>query len=472
MWKFDQLRWHLCNGVHLRIVTLQIKLISKLKILVRQISAVFPPWLLNWINGIWLKHQYLCKKLFKSLLYSLIVLSLLVAILLCFALDDSPQSIVLQGLNRSDIERAKQLLHVTPEEQQSIKTVSFNQKDLNIATSYLLNHFVENTSLVLILEDRILFQIAIFVPENPWGRFLDFHFALRQNGNSIKIKSFKIGEISIPDPAANILIPFIVHHTVLNDYWLAASQYIKNVQITPKTLEISYLGSLLDSAKQLAINKHREYPNLHLYQQQINDIVSQHDPAWRLSLSELLQPLFLSALHRSTLENAIQENRTVIIAVASYIYKNDLRQFLPLGLIYSKEYLVFAYKRIDLPQHFIASALLTAVDSSLLSQQIGIDKEVGDSQYGSGFSFIDISADRAGIRFGQLAIASPQQARKLQENMAEIKDYSAVLPNIEGLPEHMDEETFKQNYGGVESAAYKDMIQLIDQRIAALPVYQ
>ncbi len=414
----------------------------------------------------------LFKKLIKILLYTLLSIAVLLTILLCFALDNSPQTIIMQGMNREDIQRAKQLLHVAPEDRDSIKTVSLNQKDMNIAASYLLSHFVENTTMIEFLGDRILFQIAIFVPENPWGRYLDFHFVLKQNGDAIIIKSFKIGEISIPDRAANFLIPFIVHHTALNQYWLAITQYVKNIRITPQTLEVSYLGSIVETAKQLAINKHKNYPNLYIYQQQINEIVNQHNPAWRLSLSDLLQPLFLTAYQRSTDENAIQENRAVIIAVASYVYKNELRHYLPLGLVYSKEYLVFAFKRVDIPQHFIASALLTAVDTSLLSQQMGIEKEVGDAQHGSGFSFIDLSADRAGTRFGQLAVASQRQARRLQQIMSEIKDYSAILPDIQDLPEHMDEATFKEKYQNVDSPSYKQMIQLIDSRIAALPLYQ
>lgn len=412
------------------------------------------------------------KKLFKTLVYSLLTGILLLTILLCFALDDTPQPKIHQGMTRDDIQRAKQLLNVTPEDRDRIKTVSLNQKDLNIATSYLLSHFVENTTLIQILDDRIKFQIAIFVPKNPWGRYLDFSFNLRQEEDSIKIKSFKIGEISIPDRTANRLIPFIVRNTPLNQYWLAGSEYIKKVQITPQTLDVSYLGSIVDTAKQLAIKKHRNYPNLYLYQQQINDIVSRHDPEWRLSLSDLLQPLFLSAYQRSDENTAIQENRAVIIAVASYVYKNELRRYLPLGLVYSKEYPVFAYKRIDIPQHFIASALLTAVDSSLLSEQISVDKEVGDAQQGSGFSFIDLTADRSGIRFGRLAIASPREARELQHMMSEIKHYSAIIPDIQGLPEHMDEQTFKLQYDGVDSPAYQEMIRQIDSRIAALPLYQ
>lgn len=408
----------------------------------------------------------------KRLFYSGLVFFVLFNVLLLFAVDNTPLSNLHHGFNRDDIQRAKQLLSVKPEEQDQLKTVIFNQKDINIAVSYLLNHFVENTVQIQVSTDFVFAQIAVVVPETIWGRYLDFHFKLIQNGDDIRIKSFKIGEISIPDPAANYLIPAIAHSTPLRKYWHVGEMYIKDVRFTVEGLQVSYLGGIISAAKQLVIQKHREYPNLHLYQQQINDIVSQHDPAWRLSLTDLLQPLFASAYRRSSKETAIRENRAVIIAVGSYIYKHELRRYLPLGLVYAKEYQVFAYKRIDLPRHFIASALLATVDASLLGERLGEDKELGDAQKGSGFSFVDLAADRAGTRFGQLATASPKQARKLQRFMSAVHDYTAIIPDIRGLPEQMDAYTFNNQYGGTGSVLYRDMLAEIDERIDALPLYR
>ncbi|TPQ26070.1 hypothetical protein [Methylomonas koyamae] len=408
----------------------------------------------------------------KALLFALFSTAALLAVLLLFAIDDSPLPSLNQGLTRDDIQRAKQLLQVRPEERSQLKTVNLDQKDLNIAASYLLDHFVENTTQVHFGQDRIDCQIAVFVPETLFGHYLDFSFSVRQLNDTIRLKSFKVGEISIPDPAANLLIPALVIHTPLNDYWQVLTQYVKNVQIGPQTLEISYLGSIADAAKQLVIRKHAEYPNLHLYQQQINDIVNRHDPDWRLSLIELLQPLFATAYQNTPEADAIQENRAIIIAVASYIYKRDLRRFLPLGLVYSKEYPVFAYKRVDIPQHFIASALLAAVDASLLGERMGVDKELGDARQGSGFSFIDLSADMAGSRFGRMAIASQNKARLLQKLMAETKDYSAIIPEVQDLPEHMDEMDFKQRFERVGSKRYQEVISEIDKRLDDLPLYQ
>lgn len=404
--------------------------------------------------------------------YAGLTVFLLFNLLLLFALDDTPLLKIHQGLSREDIQRAKQLLQVNPEEFDQVKTVTLNQKDVNIAASYLLNHFVENTAQIRVSENVIFAQIAVFVPQTIWGRYLDFSFKLIQQGDDIRIKSFKIGEISIPDSAANFLILKIARFTPLKKYWQVGEQYIKDVRFTADGLEVSYLGAIVDASKQLAIQKHREYPNLHVYQQQINDIVSQHDPGWLLSLTDLMQPLFWSAYQRSDEDTAIRENRAVIIAVASYIYKQELRRYLPIGLVYSKEYPVYAYKRIDIPQHFIASALLAAVDASVLGEQLGIDKELGDAARGSGFSFIDLTADRAGTRFGKLAVASPKQARTLQRMVSEAKDYKEIIPSIKGLPEQLDEPTFKTRFGDTDSPLYRSMITEIDDRIDALPLYR
>lgn len=407
----------------------------------------------------------------KALLYTLAAAAVLIVVILFFAIDDTPLLKIHHGLNRDDIQRAKQILHIAPEDRDKIRTITLNGNDINVAASYLLDHFAENTVQIEIGQDMLFAQIAIFVPKTLWGRYLDFSFKLLQKDGGIKIKSLKIGEISIPDPLANYLIEAAAQWPTLNKYWLLAKHYVKSLRINPGNVEVSYVGSIVAEAKQLVIQKHREYPNLHLYQQQINEIVTNHDPAWRLSLTDLLQPLFSAAYQRSDDATAARENRAVIIAVASYIYKQELRRYLPLGLVYSKEYPVFAYRRIDIPQHFIASALFAAVDASLLGEQLGEDKELADSEHGSGFSFIDLNSDRAGTRFGKLAVSSPSTARNLQRIMSVTKDYSAIIPDAQDLPEHLDEQSFKQIYGRIGSPAYTALVDKIDSRLDALPIY-
>ena len=55
--------------------------------------------------------------------------------------------------------------------------------------------------------------------------------------------------------------------------------------------------------------------------------------------------------------------------------------------------------RRDLAQHFVLSAFLAANSGTQAAEAAGLAKEVVDAQGPSGFSFTDIAADRAGIRF-------------------------------------------------------------------------
>ena len=90
---------------------------------------------------------------------------------------------------------------------------------------------------------------------------------------------------------------------------------------------------------------------------------------------------------------------------------------------------------------------------------------------GSGFSFIDLAADKAGTRFGEMATSSPENARKIQKTMSGIKDYTDFMPDPRDLPEHMNETEFKQRYQFIDSPTYKTLSKQIDDRIAATPIY-
>jgi hypothetical protein len=392
--------------------------------------------------------------------------------LLWLAIDNTPLVQIREVLTREDIERVKQLMYIPPNERDQIKTISLNLKDINLASRYFLDHLVENATQIDIIHDYLYIQVAVFVPKTFWGQYLDFCFKLIQDGDKLRFKSFKIGEISIPDPSANVIFPWIIEHSPYNRYYELLGRYIKNIEIRDNHLNISYSGGIIDAAKTLLAHKNNDYPHLSTYQQQISDIAAKHDPAWRLSLAELVQPLFAYAYAHSDETTAIQENRTVLIAIATYIYKRELRAFMPVGLIFNKEYPVYAYKRVDVPQHFIASALITAIDSSIFSAKLGIDKELGDAESGSGFSFVDLNSDKSGSKFGQMAIASPQSARELQRRAAETSEYQAFIPDIQGLPEHMDEAEFAQRFQQIGSPAYNAQVAEIEQRIRALPFYQ
>lgn len=128
--------------------------------------------------------------------------------------------------------------------------------------------------------------------------------------------------------------------------------------------------------------------------------------------------------------------------------------------------------RKDLRRHFTLSAGLQAITGSAMSFGMGEVKELLDtgSTGGSGFSFDDIAADRAGIRYGEtFNAATPQEIGPLA---ARISGEADIMPPIKGLPSELSERAFLDQYGGVGSPAYDMQIAEIDGRIDALPLYR
>jgi hypothetical protein len=123
--------------------------------------------------------------------------------------------------------------------------------------------------------------------------------------------------------------------------------------------------------------------------------------------------------------------------------------------------------REDFAQHFLVSAFLAIEAGGPLSDAVGTYKELADARGGSGFSFNDIAADRAGSRFGQLAAREPDT---LQGRVAAGLRDSDLLPDVSDLPEFITEQAFLQRYGGVDAPAYRAMLEDIERRLATVRV--
>ena len=71
--------------------------------------------------------------------------------------------------------------------------------------------------------------------------------------------------------------------------------------------------------------------------------------------------------------------------------------------------------RNDLARHFWVSAALSVLSDESRSMTVGITKEMMDATPGgSGFSFVDLTADRAGTLFAVAATSNAESARNLQ----------------------------------------------------------
>jgi hypothetical protein len=170
----------------------------------------------------------------------------------------------------------------------------------------------------------------------------------------------------------------------------------------------------------------------------------------------------------------MEENRAAILVLTLYVNGHDLATVMPAA----RNWPVPGPGRVnlggrdDFAQHFTISAALSATSGSPLSDAVGLYKEVDDSRGGSGFSFNDIAADRAGTRFGEQATASEAAAKALQLRVAQGIGEADLLPNVSDLPEFMPEPEFKRRYGGIGAPAYNAMMRDIEHRLSALPLYR
>jgi hypothetical protein len=192
----------------------------------------------------------------------------------------------------------------------------------------------------------------------------------------------------------------------------------------------------------------------------------------KVSLAALMPPLFQTALERGAGGTMVAENRAVVIVLAFYANGAGLAAIVPAADQWPKapRRTVTLAGRDDFPKHFLISAVLAAEAGTPLADAVGLQKEVEDSRGGSGFSFNDIGADRAGTRFGEIASQSPERARKLAQAIARGVKESDFMPEVADLPEFMPEAEFKRRYGGIGGARYNRMMARIDARVASRPL--
>ena len=337
-----------------------------------------------------------------------------------------------------------------------IAAISLTEADLNLAGNYLANRYHRNSIHIELVNQKMRCALSLTLPKNNFVNYFNVSFRLGSEDGELlpHITKFKIGKVLLPAKFADFMIHTLIQNSFLNDYFILATTSIQRVEISNKALTIFY-----DSNS----TNHIFNPESHeIYQQKILEILEKHNPKSRLSLTELLKPVFELAMQRATLETAQEENRSAILALNDYVNteKNSGK-------------MAFLFKRTDLAQHFIGAAVLSASMNRRVANALGEAKELSDSQAGgSGFSFVDLAADKAGSRFGELVVSTPENARRIQKEITQIKDYYDLMPDPRNLPEHMSANEFKRRFESTQSPNYLAFAAQIDKRISQMPLYQ
>ena len=183
----------------------------------------------------------------------------------------------------------------------------------------------------------------------------------------------------------------------------------------------------------------------------------------------LLRSLVAEAAERTAAgADPVVENRTALLLAAAQAFGctpvaggGPVRHVRPV-----------LHRRNDLGRHFVGSAALAALLDRETSESVGLDKEFSDAKDFSGFSFSDIAANRSGARFGDLATASAQSARRVQDWMEQAASDTDIMPEVRGLPDHLPEKELKRRFGRPGEGAYEQVLEEIEARIATVPLYR
>ncbi|MHB8972305.1 MAG: hypothetical protein ACYC3X_15545 [Pirellulaceae bacterium] len=187
---------------------------------------------------------------------------------------------------------------------------------------------------------------------------------------------------------------------------------------------------------------------------------------------------FELARERSQDGSAVAENRAAILALGIALgtlkldkYVGDVWQPGTEERVASIASRSLLHRRADWPRHFWVSGALTVSANSLVSDVLGLLKEEVDAgPGGSGFSFGDLAADRAGTAFASAATHNARSARAIQDwVLAPGTDLQDLMPIADNLDEGLSDAEMLQKFDGIDGKRYQETIDDIHRRVMELP---
>ena len=413
--------------------------------------------------------------LFKLILWLIIIVPLALAGAFYLAVEQTPLVETKVRLTPGQIDRAKLILDQhDPRDLQDgdVKTITIGKRDLDLAINYFVYLIGQGGSLVELGDGSVTAQATVQLPKNPVGQYLNMDVGLHETAGIPTLEYLQIGRLPIPGWFANQAFKLAMNAFYHKTGQRLGADLIQRVEVTNRNMSITYQwdSDITDVVRTNLVSA-EDQDRLKVYNQKLVDVMSTGSSP--VKMIYILRSLVQLAEERSTTGNAAMENRAAIIVLAAYVAGHGLQRLAPQAGSWPQapKRDVRLQGRQDFAQHFMISASLSTAGGNIFSDAVGLLKEIDDSRGGTGFSFNDLCADKAGTRFGERATAY-SRASEIQTRVARSLVESDIMPRADDLPEHMSESEFKQRFGGVDSPRYNQMIAEIDRRVEQLPLYR
>lgn len=450
---------------------------------------------------------------FKTLVVTCFLLVVTLVICLFYGLDYEPEVSRPSSLSLDDVARIKEVLRENNPRRlqgQGVRKVEVTERDLNLLLAYGLSHsgLGKNLDVQVGLDPgSVIARATLIMPENLFGRYLNVRARIRPGTDDLLDWTFqgvRFGDVPFPGWVVGMAWPYVLGRLeALPEVkaLLVGIEAVDKVDIRRDHVSVSYnwksdqVEQLERRGKELILPV-SERKRL-LYYDNVLRTFLERQPEKRMSLAEVLQFVFSNAAEQSRSgADPVAENRAAIFTLAVYVINMDLDKLVERpkeveGLRVSiagdegeadvaeprkdrKHGFVSLQLRgrRDLAQHFLVSAAITASTGKGMADFLGLYKELGDSMSGSGFSFADMAANRAGVEMAKLAVDSRESALEVQEFLSAQMVEDDFMLRIDHLPEGIMELEFRDIYEDVDSEAYGVVEEEIERRLRECRLYQ
>jgi hypothetical protein len=417
----------------------------------------------------------------KAVAWAALALAVAGLLALALAVQASPRWPASAEVSAADVAQARDFLRRNDPRRPApgpLRTLVASEHQANLMLDQLVRRVASSApgaSAQLVLgAGSARLQASLPVPRSPVTAWLNIAATLHETTGLPAIDSLRVGRLPVPAWLAERLLAHMAERLNAAPEGALALDMVRRVRLKPARLEVVYdwgddglqrlLGAVLPPSEQ---------QRLTAYAQALAGAVQAHASAGGggLSLARLLPPLFTLASQRSAGGDgdAVAENRAALLTLALQATGRRMSDLVPAiqAAPHPQRVTVTLAGRDDFPQHLLISAVLAMEGGGPLADAIGVYKETADLRDGSGFSFNDIAADRAGTRLGLLARRDP---RALQERLAKGPREGDFMPDVADLPEFLTASDFAATYGGVDAPPYRRMLAEIERRLDALPL--
>lgn len=394
-------------------------------------------------------------------------------------LDDKPAIEPPAAFHRTELAWVKSLFQKHDPRNQTpdvVYSIQLDETELNRLLNYAVELRRVSGIAAELTPDLATLSATLTIPANPFGRYLNVTAEVADAPGGIRIRSLRLGNLPLPGIVANWAAR-LTHRWLRQDktYAELADAFLQvNFSENRATLDYRWDPALLTGIErksaELLIAREDQMRML-AYSAQLDAIVKRYPAGITVPLVQVIAPLFS---HANALgSHAPEENRAALTAVAAYLSGISLTRLLEgdsPSIRRAPRVLLSLHGRRDFAEHFMISAALTVNSSSRLATAIGLIKEEEDANKGSGFSFTDLAANRAGVKLGEHATGAA--AVRIQQQLSAARSDADLLPDFRNLPEFMPQDEFERRFGPVGSPRYQKIIARIDGRLAAHPLAQ